>query len=161
MWMWRIFFLTTEHGQKYTYAPNDVLGMCVHETLFWIPMTFHLQLASTSGLRQAIYVACALVVISYILFDVLDLDGSNFPSVLAPVEKALIITELPSDVKSNHSFESVGPLGDVSVLSAGNSSGYSQLQRGGIQKFSPLDSARDHGYRVGLGRDSLADPPYG
>ena len=48
---------------------------------------------------RAIYVVCTVLVFSYIFFDVLDLDGSDFPRPRAPVERNVVVAELPKDIK--------------------------------------------------------------
>ncbi len=113
-----------------------------------------------SWLLRAARVVCVLLVFSYILFYVLDLDGSNFPSLLTPVERPVIVAEVPSDAKLHDFPESVAPSGASPPLFTDRSGEYTWLQQTRVlRRFSPLDSARSHGYRVGLPRgDSVPDP---
>jgi hypothetical protein len=100
--------------------------------------------------------------LSYFLSDVLDLDGPNFPLLLTPVERSVIVAELLSEIDLIRSLERAEPLGDIAFLSAKKSGNYIRLQRAKGPGSTPLDSARFHGYRVGLARDSVLDPsPYG
>lgn len=110
-----------------------------------------------SILWRAIYVVCMVLVLSYVLFDVLDLDGSDFHSPLTPVQKAIIVAEVPSDVEPAYFPQSAVLWENTSVLFGDRSGEYVQLQRTDILISSPLDSARSHGYQVGLPRDSVAD----
>jgi hypothetical protein len=96
------------------------------------------------------YVVCTLLVFSYILFDVLDLDGSNFPWV--QVERTVIVAEIPSDMELIHVLDRAGNWENASVLCADRSREYAWVQRTEFPRSSPLDSARSHGYRVGLPR---------
>ncbi len=107
-------------------------------------------LVSFLGLKRAVYVACTLVVLSYILFEVLDLDGSNFPSLLAPVERSVIVAEVPSSIEVNYSPERTEPLPEVVLPLATRSVRHLRLRHVQVPDSSPLDSARSHGYRVGL-----------
>ncbi len=113
-----------------------------------------------SSLQRAIYVACMLLVFSYILFDVLDLDGSNFPRLLTPVTRAVIVAETVAIIDLQDSRKPAAPWGSVALLFTDLFEKCSRLVR--QTKAAGLDSARSHGYRTGLPRDSVADPasPY-
>lgn len=110
-----------------------------------------------SILWRAIYVVCMVLVLSYVVFEVLDLDGSNFPSPLTPVQRAVIVAEVPSAVEPAYFPQSAVLWKNTSVLFGDRAGEYVQLQRTDILISLPLDSARSHGYRVGLPRDSIAD----
>jgi len=113
-----------------------------------------------SSLQRAIYVACMLLVFSYILFDVLDLDGSNLPRLLTPVTRAVIVGETVAVIDLQDSRKPAAPWGSVVLLFTDLFEKCSRLRR--QTTASGLDSARSHGHRVGLPRDSVADPasPY-
>ena len=113
-----------------------------------------------SSLQRAIYVACMLLVFSYILFDVLDLDGSNLPRLLTPVTRAVIVAETVAVIDLQDSRKPAAPWGSVVLLFTDLFEKCSRLRR--QTTASGLDSARSHGHRVGLPRDSVADPasPY-
>ena len=107
------------------------------------------------------HVVCALLVFSYILFDVLDLDGSNFSRLLATVERAAIVAEVPDAVPLNYSPEKSESRGDTSLFFPDQSGLYGRLYWTDLLRASPLGTARSHGYRVGLARNSLPDSsPY-
>ena len=95
--------------------------------------------------------------LSYIFFDVLDLDGSNFPLVPAPLERTVIVAEVRSDMQFVHSLDEVGPLGNLPDFFVDRASEYSWLQHVEFPRLSPFASARAHGYRAGLPRGSI--PP--
>jgi hypothetical protein len=105
-------------------------------------------------------VVCALLVFSYILFDVLDLDGSNFSRLLAPVERAAIVAEVPDAIPLNYSPEKSESWGDTSLLFTDPLGLYARLYWTVLSRASPLGATRSHGYRVGLARNSLPDSPY-
>ena len=52
----------------------------------------------SSVLWRAISIACVTIVFSYIFFEVLDLDGSNFPLQRHPIESNAIVSEAETDV---------------------------------------------------------------
>jgi len=99
------------------------------------------------------------LVFSYILFDVLDLDGSNFPRLLTPVARAVIVAETLVVIEIQDTRKHAAPLRSVALLFTDLFEKCSRLLW--QTKATRLDSARSHGYRVGLPRDSVADAsPY-
>ena len=120
-----------------------------------------LQPIHSSRLWRATYAVCALLVLSYIFFDVLDLDGSNFPSVVAPEETTVVVAVMPADAELHDSPEPVAPWGTIPPMFTDSSAKFSWLRRVNVFRFSFLNAARFHGYRAGLARDSLPDSsPY-
>src|SRR5262249_1100943 len=116
---------------------------------------------NSSILWRATHTVCILLVFSYVLFDVLDLDGSNFSRLLATVERAAIVAEVPDAIPLNYSPEKSESWGDTSVLFTDQSVRCARLLWIALSRASPLGTARCHGYRVGLARNSLPDsPPY-
>jgi hypothetical protein len=125
-------------------------------SMLWGRRSFH-----SSIFWRATHTVCVLLVFSYILFDVLDLDGSNFSRVLATVERAAIVAEVPDAVPLNYSPEKSERWGDTSLLFPDQSGLYARLYWTELLRASPLGAARSHGYRVGLARNSLPDSsPY-
>ncbi len=115
----------------------------------------------SSTLCRIADVACALLVVFYILFDVLDLDGSDFSKVFnsahQPKLDALVRAEVDLDVSAK---QFVSFSASASLL-APDASEYAQLLRSDNVQFSLLGTARAHGYRMGLARNSLPDSsPY-
>jgi hypothetical protein len=51
-----------------------------------------------SSLGRAISIACVTIAFSYIFFEVLDLDGSNFRTHRDPVEINAVVREVETDV---------------------------------------------------------------
>src|SRR5881392_4441752 len=107
-----------------------------------------------SSLQRAIYVACMLLVFSYILFDVLDLDGSNLPRLLTLVTRAVIVGETVAVIDLQDSRKPAAPSRNIELLFTDLFEKCSRLRR--QTTASGLDSARSHGHRVGLPRDSVA-----
>src|SRR5262245_51322179 len=114
-----------------------------------------------SRVSRPIYVLSIVLVLLNILFDVLDLDGSNFPKLFAPVQRTITVAVLPSSTEFNYSSEPSEPCRDISLLLADRSAECSQPSWAELSRASPLGKARSHGYRVGLARNSLPDSsPY-
>ena len=108
---------------------------------------------------RILHIACALIVISYVFFDVLDLDGSNFLRLLTPAQRLFLVAEAVS-IEDLPDFREPAvlpddffylPLTDASV----NRNWLSQQTR--AFPLSPLVFIRFHGYRVGLPRDLVPD----
>ena len=111
----------------------------------------------SSRASRAIYILSVLLVFSYIFFDVLDLDGSNFPRLLMRMERAVIVAVVPSGALLNHSSEHSKLRDDIPLLFADRSG--LNVPPPWAEALSPsaLDTARSHRYRVGLARNSLPD----
>jgi hypothetical protein len=109
-----------------------------------------------SKVWRIIYVACTLLVFSYILFDVLDLDGSDFPSARHPLERTVAITEVAKDTEHVYSLDRSQFWVDLLLLRISGEAVLVRLTRALI--FSRLDSARSRSYRVALPRSSTIDP---
>ncbi len=56
-------------------------------------LLLHFRVIFPSRFHCVFYIVCVVLVCSYIFFDVLDLDGSNFPRLLTPVARAVIVAE--------------------------------------------------------------------
>ena len=114
----------------------------------------------SSIVSRPIYVLSILLVFFNILFDVLDLDGSNFLRLLAPVKRTVAVAVMPSETQIN-SFEHSELRDDIVLLFADRSGLNVQPSWAEALGPSPLGTARAHGYRVGLARNSLPDSfPY-
>jgi hypothetical protein len=114
-----------------------------------------------SRVSQIIHVFSILLVLSNILFDALDLDGSNFPRLLAPVKRIATVAVVPSETQISYSFER-SELRDAFTLPVTDCSRLDvRPSRAEGLSSSALGTARYHGYRVGLARNSLPDSsPY-
>jgi hypothetical protein len=114
----------------------------------------------STRVSRSIYVLSILVVFFNILFDVLDLDGSSFARLLAPVKRTVTVAVMPSDIQID-SFE-LSELRDGFTLLVADRSGLDlRPSRAEALSSSALGKARSHGYRVGLARNSLSDSsPY-
>jgi hypothetical protein len=146
-------------------APLDPLS----RSLFALSLRVDVAMSILSGRRpfhspifwRATHVVCVLLVFSYILFDALDLDGSNFPKLLMRVERAVVVAVVPSSTPIIYSSEESEFCGDISLLFADRSAEYSRPLWVELLTASPLGTARSHGYRVGLARNSLPNSsPY-
>ena len=111
----------------------------------------------SSRVWRATYVASILLVFSYILFDVLDLDGSSFPRLMAPMKRTVIVAVVPSGAHLHYSPEQSEVGGDMSLRFTDRSAEYSRPPWAELLRTSSLGTARSHGYRVGLARNSLPD----
>ena len=115
---------------------------------------------ASRGWRTA-YLVCLPFILSYILFDALDLDGSNFSRLLAPVERPVAVAELTFAPEVVDSYEPAAPWAYISHSFLDRSERSNLSRQARALGFLELDSARSHGYRVGLARNSLSDSsPY-
>jgi hypothetical protein len=110
-----------------------------------------------SKLKRLVYVFCAIFVLSYVLFDVLDVDGSDFPTTRSTANRSICMVEVPRVevdiyVPDSSDFwilpESQVLPGSDYVLRTQPYFALRQLLPG---------VARDRGYRVSLPRSSTED----
>jgi hypothetical protein len=105
---------------------------------------------------QALYVICALVIFAYILFDILDLDGSNFAKIFNSSHRTLIGVFVPAEAefdfaakRDSLSFGAVLAFAALIVDCA--------LPRITALPSSGLIGTRAHGWLLALARNSLPD----
>jgi|SRR5215468_8683598 len=109
----------------------------------------------TAKLWRAVYFACMTLIVFYIFFEVLDLDGSKFSRPIPPVENSAIITEEVFSLEL-HDFRDTAILRAPSPRLFGDQSGeFSLLLQTKIFSFSPFVFTRSHGYPVGLPREAV------
>jgi hypothetical protein len=107
---------------------------------------------------RAIYLVSTLLVFSYVLFEVLDLDGSNFPLKQFALERAAVVAEVVKDTVGAYAVEKAA-LPDHLFTAFFHSPGeamWIRLTR--VLSFSSLKSLRTHRYRIALPRSSPSDP---
>jgi hypothetical protein len=107
--------------------------------------------------QRAMYIVCMCFVFSYIAFDVLDLDGSDLPSLLATLERSSIVAVVPSQVEIPCSSDRVEHARTIAALVADAFAKYARFQTTRVPASPLLAVARAHGSRIGLARDDLPD----
>jgi hypothetical protein len=112
------------------------------------------------SVRQAVHIVSMILVCSYIFFDVLDLDGSDFPRLLHPVQKTLIVALVPSEAELFNSPKPPVPQDSTLTPIIDQAGKYSSPLQARLLILSSLHSARAHGYRVSLARNSLSDSSF-
>src|SRR5262245_1350942 len=114
-----------------------------------------------SRVSRPIYVLSILLVLLNILFDVLDLDGSNLLRLLPPVKRLVTVAVIPSDTQIDYFSAQSELCGDNSLLFVDRAARCCRSPSTKILISSRLSTVRSHGYRVGLARNSLPDSsPY-
>jgi len=114
-------------------------------------MLFH-----RSRLLSFLHAVCMVFVLSYVFFDVLDLDGSNLSALATRSDRAMIAAETPADGESPHR-PARADLWNTVITAPHASALLNHPQSAEPVASSPLNSARAHGYRVGLPRDEVPD----
>jgi len=115
----------------------------------------------SSIVSRSIHVLSVFLVFSYIFFDALDLDGSSFPRLFKPVERTTIVAVMPTAVQLNYSSEQSELCDKIALLFTDRAGLHPRSQWVELLRASRLGTARSHGYRVGLARNSLPDSsPY-
>src|ERR1051325_7948084 len=94
-------------------------------------MLFH-----RSRLLSFLHAVCMVFVLSYIFFDVLDLDGSNLSAVLNPTERALIAAETPAEAEAPHR-PARADLWDAALIAPGPTALWAQPQNSDKLPSSP------------------------
>src|SRR5262245_19243420 len=109
----------------------------------------------SSRVSRGIYILSLLLVFSYMFFDVLDLDGSNFPRLLMRMERAVIVAVVPSGTEIDYSFGHSELRDGIALLFADRSELNLRSPQAEVLISSALGRARFHKYRVGLTRNFL------
>ena len=120
-------------------------------------MLLALRSFRSSVFLRAISIGCVVVAFSYIFFEVLDLDGSNFPLQRFPVENAAIVPEVETDIVRPYLTRWAVPWTEAlcSLLAEQVDCVRPRL----IENFkaSALNSIQRRNYRVALPRSSVPD----
>jgi len=104
---------------------------------------------------------CTLLVLLYILFDVLDVDGSNLAKVFSPSRRTAVEAFIPAESDFEFSARHIESLGADTFFIAAVFVACAVCRQAKPEPFSPLRAVRDHGDRLGLARNSLSDTsPY-
>lgn len=111
----------------------------------------------TSLLWRAISIVCVMMVFSYVLFEVLDLDGSNFPP-RHPTESAAIVSDAEANIIRPYLTRLTEPWTDVfsSLPTNQIASVHPHLTRHPVA--SSFHLPQRFGYRIALPRSSIPDP---
>ena len=111
----------------------------------------------SSVFLRAIFIGCVVVAFSYIFFEVLDLDGSNFPLQRFPVENAAIVPAVETNIVRPYLTRWAVPWTEVlcSLLPEQVDSVRPRLIE--YFKASALNSIQRRNYRVALPRSSVPD----
>jgi len=110
-------------------------------------------------LGRLVRLITAVFVFSYIAFDVLDLDLSDFPLKQAARERAVVVSEVPKGTELasliNHDGHRLRPwLLDASVVKQSL-----RVQDNNIQRTSQFHDARTYVHRLVFPRSSKSDSP--
>ena len=104
-------------------------------------------------------VACALLAISYILFDVLDLDGSNTCRFVARTSRLNnTVAEVTSEIQIDDSQEPTDLRLDRRLLPAHLSNAFAELHRLNTLPIRLTATARSHGDRGCRPEHPVTDP---
>src|SRR6266478_6209006 len=116
---------------------------------------YHLRRRST--LSRVTYIICTVFIVFYILFDVLDLDGSDFPTTRAPVDRTVIMVEVPKVTVNVADMTDVWV--NVTALLLAEPKKSVRQEALEVPRPLALNTARVHGYRAALPRSSISDTP--
>ena len=112
---------------------------------------------SLSLLGRIVSIVCVTLVLSYIFFEVLDLDGSNFRTHRDPVQITAIVQEVETDVTRSQLAHRAKPWIEVSFFLLAK-----PVQS--VHRFSTEESVlpifyllHHCGYRTALPRSSIPD----
>ena len=115
------------------------------------------KLVHSSGVSRTVYLVCTLIAFSYILTDVLDLDGSNYARLRTPVKRILIVAEASLSTEIVVSPKTAPWWTNVPDLSTDWSREFNSLRQTKTVGIAALDWARRHSHRLSAPRNSAAD----
>jgi hypothetical protein len=108
---------------------------------------FNKPQSKSSTLWRIADVACALLVIFYILFDVLDLDGSNVCRIGVHRDYSAMVGEADADFRLNDSLKLTSSQSAVIPLVGQNSIEFADSRRAKASAFPLSVAGRSHGDR--------------
>lgn len=108
----------------------------------------------TSLLWRAVSIACVTIVFSYIFFEVLDLDGSNFP-LRYPGESTAIVSEVETNVIRPYPTRLAQPWTEVSYFLPTSQVAWVHQRLTKNPVILPFNLLQRCGYRIGLPRSSI------
>jgi hypothetical protein len=117
------------------------------------------NLHSWSTFKKLTFFASVFFILSYICFDILDLDESNLAAKSHPVRRVIVMAEAEAPTEFDHSFQfnvEPFPFFTATVLTHVADSLTATQDRGFAS--SRLNFQRLRGYRVALPRSSPSDP---
>jgi len=112
---------------------------------------------NASLLGRAISIVCVMMVCSYIFFEVLDLDGSNFP-LRYPVKSMAIISEVETNIVRPHLTRLAELWTEVFSLLPTNQGAWVDPRLTRHPVIPSFHLLQRCGYRIALPRSSIPDP---
>ena len=110
-----------------------------------------------STLGRIAYIVCAVSIVFYVLFDVLDLDGSDFPTTRAAVDRTVVMVEVPKVSIAVYVPERLDLWVNLSVLLPTGPDRSFEHKALDVLTLLPLNTPRSHRYRVALPRSATID----
>ena len=112
-----------------------------------------------SGLPLAVYVVCTALVFSFILFEVLDIDGSDFPGRPAAAAAPAALSEASHDIRRALLQGPANTSLDARIPRADGAWHPVQCHHLPLAWPSATGPSRPHAPRAALPRSALPDPP--
>lgn len=112
-----------------------------------------------SGFGLAIYLVCTALVFSFIVFEVLDVDGSDFPGRHATAATTATLSEAAHDIRRAFLKGPAPVWMDAWAPFAGRSAARVRLPHAPAAQSSPPAIPHAHCPRVTLPRACLVDAP--
>ena len=97
---------------------------------------------------RAVYAVCIFLAIAYVFFDVLDLDGSNFPRLQKPVARSIVLAEVIPSPELIESRETALPWANMGRPLAETSTEFKILRQTPSLGFTALEWVHYHGLQV-------------
>jgi hypothetical protein len=110
----------------------------------------------TSPLWWALSIACAMITVSYICFEVLDLDGSSF-SVRHLLDNTAVVSEIETNIERPHLTRLAEPWTEASSSWLFEQLDWVHPRPTEPPKQCAVDSQKRCGYRTALPRSSVPD----
>ena len=114
-----------------------------------------LRIGFTKGLRRAACIACMPFVLTFIAFNILDLDGSNLGLLTKCFDRLAIEGDVGVCPRIDPLPERVEHLANHRILIPNDSRDRARWQITELRAPSRLEKARTHLYNVSLPRDSV------
>ena len=114
-----------------------------------------LGLRFTSQVQRAACIACMPFVLTFIAFNLLDLDGSNLASLMRCFDHFIVDADIAASPRIDPLPERFEYLEIKRILVTHNSPDQVRCHMSELRSPSRLEKARSHLYHVSLPRDSV------
>ena len=140
----------------YGQCMSETSGHCADCYFTHLKMPLLVKFSASICLWQLVHIVTVMFVFSYIAFDVLDLDLSDFPLKQVTHERVAVVTEVPKGTELANLLGDAGPRMEPSLLDPAIFKGSTRLRHKDTLR-TLRSTAYPHFHRLTFPRSSTRD----